>query len=126
MNHCPQNSTGNLTATAAAAANSNESGKRGRRDNDTHKRKRTLPQEAKEAKRIKRVKHQLRSYGEELKQFNAALSSIQSKIIEIRMGLRLVLQRMARQEEIIVDILDAIEEGDSVKVNDLVPILFST
>ncbi|GKV24571.1 hypothetical protein SLEP1_g34166 [Rubroshorea leprosula] len=105
-----------------------ETGKRGRRDNDTHKRKRALPQGAKDkvAKRIKKVKHQLRSYGEELKQFNAALSSIQPKIIEIRMGLRLVLQRMARQEEIMVDILDAIEEGDSVKVNDLVQILFST
>ncbi|GLT63411.1 hypothetical protein SLA2020_359780 [Shorea laevis] len=142
MNHCPQNSTGNLAPTTAAAttaastaataaaaaataaaANSNRSGKPGRKDNDTHKRKRGLPQEAKEAKRMK---EELVSTGKEIKQFNAALSNIQSNFIEIRMGLQLVLQKMARQEELIVDILDAIEEGNSVRVNDLVQILFST
>ncbi|GKV24574.1 hypothetical protein SLEP1_g34167 [Rubroshorea leprosula] len=101
--------------------------KRGKKDNVTHKRKRALRQEVKEAKRMKEVKEELNSIGDELKQFNAALIPyILSKMIEIRMGHRLLLQMMARQDELMVDILDAIEEDDSVKVDDLAQILFST
>ncbi|GKV24573.1 hypothetical protein SLEP1_g34167 [Rubroshorea leprosula] len=128
----PQNSSRNSAAEPPQTdpvilANSDESGKRGKKDNVTHKRKRALRQEVKEAKRMKEVKEELNSIGDELKQFNAALIPyILSKMIEIRMGHRLLLQMMARQDELMVDILDAIEEDDSVKVDDLAQILFST
>ncbi|GLT41266.1 hypothetical protein SLA2020_153420 [Shorea laevis] len=128
----PQNSSRNSAAEPPQTdpvilANSDESGKRGRKDNVTHKRKRALPQEVQEAKRMKEVKEELNSIGDELKQFNAALiPNIQSKMIEIKMGLRLVQQTMARQEQLIVDILDAIEEDNFVKVDDLAQLPFST